>query len=229
MNNTFVGTAPSLPWCKGFLCSETAQGQPFRRKMERDGHACLDSETTFGGWNPVLTEQSMAFEALISQRQGPLGPTLPLVPLWPRASWASPRHSPRWCLSPTGNSAHPSGICSLGCGHMVDGWGEGLSLTRRPAAFSVSSFLSCLCSFLSFSHVGKAKNSPFRSITDWNEAECVSATWSQPGLHEFCEMFPFTWGAQNNLMLNQPNPHPHGWRWNSKVDRIIPLGCLFLD
>lgn len=31
--------------------------------MERDGHAYLDSETTFGGWNLVPVEQFMAFSS----------------------------------------------------------------------------------------------------------------------------------------------------------------------
>lgn len=54
--NTFAGTVPSLPWSTRFLSSEIAQGRAFRRKAERDGRAFLDSETTFGGRNPVLTE-----------------------------------------------------------------------------------------------------------------------------------------------------------------------------
>lgn len=55
MSNTLAGTAPSPPWSTPFLSCETTQGRPFRRKVEREGHAYLDSETISDQQGPVLT------------------------------------------------------------------------------------------------------------------------------------------------------------------------------
>lgn len=70
MSNILVGTVPSLPWSIWFFSSETTQGRPFRRKVEREGYGYLDSKTISDGQSPVLTENSMAFSSSNSSEAG---------------------------------------------------------------------------------------------------------------------------------------------------------------
>lgn len=168
MSNILVGTVPSLPWSTWFLSSETTQGRPFRRKVEREAYAYLDSETISDGQSPVLTEHSTAFSSSHFSEAGSFG-------LYP-----SPRpDSVQLHNTALGKGWGPLEMFSTFFGHLLAGtqphsqagWRWGLCSTRGPAA-SPGSSLELPLSF----HSPIWEISLSRSITDWHEAECVSAS-----------------------------------------------------